>query len=54
MGSYEYWKNYLCRSGWDNVHEEGHYGLVPVRPVVILPSDMEIKEGANGVYELAE
>lgn len=42
----------LCASGADGGHEFGSVGIVPVRPVVSLPSSIQVTV-VNGEYDLA-
>ena len=44
----------VAMTGADYPHDYGWSYVVSVRPIVVLPSDIEVQEGTGGVYELAE
>ena len=45
---------YLCGSGSSGAGSSGDASSVSVRPIVSLPSDLEVQEGTGGIYELSE
>ena len=44
----------LCASYADHADDRGGSNAVPVRPVAVLPSDIEVEEVSSGVYDIAE
>ena len=51
VGSYD---TILCFASSANTLDLGRSNAVPVRPVAILPSDIEVEEVTSGVYDIAE
>ena len=45
---------YLCKSYSSSALDNGNSVSVPVRPVVVLPSSIQVEEDASGLYDLAE
>lgn len=45
---------YLCYSDSSSAYDGGGSGSVPVRPVVVLPSSIQVEENASGLYDLAK
>ena len=45
---------YLCNSYSSSALDNGNSVSVPVRPVVVLPSSIQVEEDASGLYDLAE
>ena len=44
----------LCYANSDDADAYGSSYAVPVRPVAVLPSDIEVEEVSSGVYDIAE
>ena len=42
----------LCYSDADGIDANDNSGVAPVRPVVVLPSGLEVEEQGNGTYRL--
>lgn len=49
VGAYNY---NLCRGYTNNGEDARSYGLQPIRPIVVLPSNLQVKEISDGVYDL--
>ena len=45
--------DFLCGSGSSSAADRGLSVSVPVRPVVVLPSSIQVEENASGLYDLA-
>ena len=43
----------LCRSNSDGGNDYGDGGLLGIRPIVVLPSDIEVEENASGQWDIA-
>ena len=50
---YSYGSN-LCNSDAEGGYVVDGSGAVPVRPIVILPSDLQVEETSSGVYDLVQ
>ena len=46
--------NYLCSSGAEGGNDSDISGPVPVRPIVVLPSILQVEETSSGVYDLVQ
>ena len=44
----------LCNSDAEGGYDDDFSGTVPVRPIVILPSDLQVEETSSGVYDLVQ
>ena len=44
----------LCNSDAEGGNDRDHSEAVPVRPIVILPSDLQVEETSSGVYDLVQ
>ena len=45
---------YLCYSDAEGGNDRDFSDAVPVRPIVILPSDLQVEETSSGVYDLVQ
>ena len=43
----------LCNSGSDNHHDYGDGGSIGIRPIVVLPSDIEVEKNEGGQWDIA-
>ena len=43
----------LCRSYSDDHDDNGDYGSFGVRPIVVLPSDIEVEKNESGQWDIA-
>ncbi len=53
-GFVDSYNDYLCGSDSGSAYDHGDSVSVPVRPVVVLPSSIQVEENASGLYDLAK
>ena len=48
------YRDFLCSSDSSSAHGDGDSVSVPVRPIVVLPSSIQVEKNASGLYDLAK